>query len=67
VHPSLFFLIYLVLGDQDEALEWLEQALKERDSYLLFLKTWPVDRLRIPDEPKFQALLKKYGYSFGHT
>jgi hypothetical protein len=61
VRPSLFFQIYLVLGDQDKALEWLEQALKERDSFLLFLKTWPDDRLRIPDEPKFQALLKKYG------
>jgi serine/threonine-protein kinase len=61
VHPSLFYMIYLVLGDQGKALEWLEQALKGRDHFLLFTKCWPVDNFRIPDEPEFQALLKKYG------
>jgi len=60
--PSLcFFYIHLIQGEKDKALEWLKRACKERDSFLPYMRIFPVDFLRIPDEPKYQELLKKYG------
>ena len=60
--PSIcFFFIHLVQGEKDKALEWLERACKEHDSFLLWMRVFPVDSFRIPDEPMYQDLLKKYG------
>jgi tetratricopeptide (TPR) repeat protein len=52
--------IYIGLGENDLALEWLERAYEERDATLLWLKVDPVyDSLR--SDPRFKALLKKVG------
>ena len=61
VPPICFFYMDLIQGKKDNALEWLEQACKEHDSFLLWMRVFPVDSFRIPDEPEFQELLKKYG------
>jgi len=51
-------IIYIGLGKNDLALEWLERAYEERDATLIWLKVDPVyDSLR--SDPRFKALLKK--------
>ena len=61
VEPINIFFIHLFRGDHDQALEWLERACEERDSWLLFARNFPIESYRIPDEPRFNAVLKKYG------
>ena len=52
--------IYIGLGENDLALEWLEKAYEERDATLIWLKTnYVYDSLR--SDPRFKALLKKMG------
>ena len=52
--------IYIGLGENDLALEWLEKAYEERDATLVWLK---VDRTydSLRSDPRFKALLKKIG------
>ncbi len=53
--------IYLGLGEKKEALEWLEKAYEERDSDMVWLKTWPgFDNLR--SDPRFQDLLRRMNF-----
>ena len=61
VHPICFYLIHKVRGDQDQAYEWVERACNEHDSFLPWVRVEPLDRDRIPDEPRYKALLKKAG------
>jgi serine/threonine-protein kinase len=50
--------IYIGLGENDLALEWLEKAYEERDATLVWLKVDRVyDSLRA--NPRFKTLLKK--------
>ena len=49
--------IYAQWGNRSKAIEWLETALRVRDSVLGYLKTDPLlDSLR--KEPRFQAILR---------
>jgi TolB-like protein/Tfp pilus assembly protein PilF len=53
--------IYIGLGENDLALEWLEKAYEERDSALIWIKVDPVyDSLR--DDPRFQDLLRRMNF-----
>jgi TolB-like protein/Tfp pilus assembly protein PilF len=53
-------IIYLGLGNKDQAFEWLERAYKERSSWLVSLKVEPMfDSLRA--DPRFQDLLRRVG------
>jgi len=61
VPPTFFYLIHKVRGDMDHAFEWLERACNEHDHSLLWYREHPIDIYRIPDEPRFKALLKKAG------
>jgi TolB-like protein/DNA-binding winged helix-turn-helix (wHTH) protein/Flp pilus assembly protein TadD len=63
--PSICFaLVQVGLGDNDQALSWLEKAYQERSDFLLVLKVDPLfDPLR-PD-PRFQQLLRRIGL-LGH-
>ncbi len=61
VPPICFFYMHQFRGEKDKAFEWLERACKEHDSWLTWMRVIPIDFLRIPDEPKYQDLLKKYG------
>jgi TolB-like protein/Tfp pilus assembly protein PilF len=61
VPATCFYMIYKVRGEQDLAFEWLERACDEHDSFLPILRITPVDRIRIPDEPRYKALIKKIG------
>ena len=49
------------LGEDEQAISWLQQAAEERDAMLPFLNTWPlVDPLRA--DPRFQALLRRMNF-----
>lgn len=53
-------LIYGQLGDRDNAFRWLERAVEQRSSFLLFIKVSPrVDPLR--SDPRFRELLHRIG------
>jgi len=60
VSPYFSAMIYAVLGDKDQAMEWLERVYKERSYYVVWLKIDTVfDPLR--DDPRFQDLLRRIG------
>jgi serine/threonine-protein kinase len=60
VSPYFFAAIYAALGQNDEAFTWLNEALRERDVYLAWLKVdSAVDSLR--RDPRFQELLHHVG------
>ncbi|MBA3352717.1 MAG: tetratricopeptide repeat protein [Blastocatellia bacterium] len=62
IPPSLIASIYGALGERDIAFDLLEQAFRERDSTLVYLKIDPMfDPLR--DDPRFAALLTRIGLS----
>jgi len=61
VPPLCFYYIHKVRGENDHAFEWLERACNEHDSFLPWLKIAPIEKHRIPDEPRFKVLLKKAG------
>jgi TolB-like protein/Flp pilus assembly protein TadD len=59
--PAYYFaIIHLGLGEQDEALTWLELAFDERSGFLAYAKVEPMlDPLR--DDPRFKSLLGRIG------
>jgi TolB-like protein/tetratricopeptide (TPR) repeat protein/class 3 adenylate cyclase len=60
IPPVNIALVYNGLGDQNEALSWLEKACEERDVRLTFLKVDPRwNSLR--SDPRFVAILKRIG------
>lgn len=53
-------LVYVGLGDQDSALDWLLKAYKDRSSYMVFAKVEPLlDPLR--SRPRLNDLLRRMG------
>jgi serine/threonine-protein kinase len=65
VLPMCFFMYHRIQGDLDKAYNWLKQACKERDSRLVWWRIHPIKRYQIPDEPRFNELLKKVGLKRG--
>jgi tetratricopeptide (TPR) repeat protein len=58
VGPIFRAFVWAGLGEINKVLEYLEKAYEERESFMGWLKVFPVfDSLR--SEPRFQALLKK--------
>ena len=58
--PYYIALIYVGLGDKNQALEWLEKAFAERSANLTVLKAEPMfDPIR--SDPRFQDLLRRVG------
>ncbi len=52
--------VYIGLGKYDQAIGALERACENRETNLVFLKTWPyLDRLR--DDPRFQNIERRVG------
>jgi len=56
-----FYLIYNIIDEEDLALEWMERACIEHDSFLPWFRYPSADAVRIPDNPRYNALMKKYG------
>jgi serine/threonine protein kinase/Tfp pilus assembly protein PilF len=58
VAPGVFGIVCLGLGQLDEALDWYEKAIEDRDAIALYLATEPkLGRLR--SHPRYQALRRK--------
>jgi len=61
ISPFHRALIYTGLGDDDQALVWLERAFAERSGWMIFLKVEPeFDRLR--GDRRFLDLLRRIGH-----
>jgi len=61
VTPFWVAMIYLRLGDKEEALRWLEKAYEERSAWLMGMKLDPaLDSLR--SELRFQALIRRMNF-----
>jgi len=59
--PYFFVLLYLRLGEKEQALEWLETAYESRSSWILTIRNDPLlDSLRA--EPRFQELQRRVGF-----
>ncbi len=55
-----FAVVYGFLGDEANAMRWLERSAEDHDFSLLYVKVTPAfDRLR--NSPRFQALVKRIG------
>ena len=60
VSPFFIALVYAGLNDKEKALEWLENAYKEKSGSVRYLKMEPrLQNLR--NEPRYIALMKKIG------
>jgi tetratricopeptide (TPR) repeat protein len=60
VRPTTVALLYAEAENQDQALDWLDQAYAGRDAWLAHLRSPDWDGLRA--EPRFQALLQRLKY-----
>jgi tetratricopeptide (TPR) repeat protein len=61
VSPYLAGRIYLALGKKDEAIRCLEAAYRQRDAWLVLVKTDPrLDNLR--SHPRFEDLLRRMNF-----
>jgi TolB-like protein/Tfp pilus assembly protein PilF len=65
--PSLYIaLVYVGLGEKDQAFRWLDKAYEERCEYLIYLSTEPLaDPLR--GDPRFSSLLNRLGSKPSNT
>jgi len=53
-------MVYVGLGEKEQAFAWLEKVYEERNGVLLLLKVWPVlDPLC--SDPRFAYLLRRVG------
>jgi serine/threonine protein kinase/tetratricopeptide (TPR) repeat protein len=60
VSPVELATLYIGLGDNQRALDWMERAYDERRGWMAYLNVHPiVDSLR--GEPRFQSLVRKMG------
>jgi TolB-like protein/DNA-binding winged helix-turn-helix (wHTH) protein/Tfp pilus assembly protein PilF len=60
VPPSYLAIVWMALGDKDQALSWLSRAYQDRSEHNLYLGLEPlVDPLR--SDPRFLALIKNIG------
>jgi hypothetical protein len=61
VRPSNFALAYASMGDNNQALDWLEKAYVERDWYMMFLKATPeFDGIRVTR--RFEQLERRMNF-----
>ena len=55
-------MIYVGLGEADQAFQWLEKACQDRETPMVYVKTYPAfDPIR--EDPRFVALLQRMGLS----
>jgi serine/threonine-protein kinase len=63
--PVLIACVYEGLGQTDEALNWLEQAVTERDGWLVSMNAFPrFETLR--GDPRFENILRRVGLPDGN-
>jgi hypothetical protein len=61
IRPGWVAEVYASLGDNDDAITWLERGYREHDDFLALLKVWPAfDSLR--SDPRFQSLVRRMNF-----
>jgi serine/threonine-protein kinase len=61
VSPVELAMVYIALGDNQRALDWVEAAMDDRRGWVAYLRVHPVmDPLR--SEPRFAALIKRMNF-----
>ena len=60
VSPYFFALVYVGLGDKDQAFAQLDQAYQERHPYLILIKVEPVFDV-LHSDPRFADLVRRIG------
>jgi serine/threonine protein kinase/tetratricopeptide (TPR) repeat protein len=60
VPPQEFAIIYIGLGDNNNAFAWLEKAYDERFAGLIYLTVEPIF-LNLRSDPRYEALVKRLG------
>jgi hypothetical protein len=65
VAPYNLALVFAGLGQHEKALEWLEQALGDRDVHMTFLRDHKWDSMRA--NPQFERVLELVGLSANQT
>jgi hypothetical protein len=61
VSPFYVAIVYAGLGENEQALDWLEKAYKDRSNAIVFAKVDPqLDTLR--SSPRFQSLLHRLAF-----
>lgn len=61
ISPMIFFYIHHFQGNKDQALESVKRACEEHEGLVVWGRVHPVEEWRIPDTPRFNKVLKKYG------
>jgi TolB-like protein/DNA-binding winged helix-turn-helix (wHTH) protein/lipoprotein NlpI len=61
VTPYGMALVYVGLGEKDQALNWLDKALEERAHWLVWIRLDPRWN-SIRDEPRFKTIVKRLGF-----
>jgi len=61
IPPICFYLYYKTIGNNDQALKYVQQCCDVHDSFLPWLRVHPIDKLQIPDEPQYNEILNKSG------
>jgi TolB-like protein/DNA-binding winged helix-turn-helix (wHTH) protein/Flp pilus assembly protein TadD len=62
IPPSYFAVVWMALGNKNQALSWLNHGYADRSEHMLYLGIEPlVDPLR--GDPRFTALIKRVGLS----
>lgn len=62
VSPFDIALIYTALGEKDTAFEWLNKAVAERSTFLVYSK-WEPRLNPLHADPRFGQMLRKIGLS----
>ncbi len=60
IRDEIFSLLYLIHKDDEEALDWLEQAVEERSTIFAYIKGQPA-WYPLYDNPRFQTILREVG------
>jgi TolB-like protein/Tfp pilus assembly protein PilF len=61
IPPICFYLYYKTIGDEDQAFKWIEKCCQVHDSFLPWIRVHPIEKLRIPRNSKYNALLEGAG------
>ena len=61
IPPICFYLYYKTIGDENKAFNWFEKCCLVHDSFLPWIRVHPIDKLRIPNDPKYNNLLSASG------
>jgi TolB-like protein/DNA-binding winged helix-turn-helix (wHTH) protein/Tfp pilus assembly protein PilF len=63
VRPHMIAEIYAALGENDQAMEWLEKSYEERDDWIVWTRMYVGVRFQgpLPSDPRFQDLMRRVG------